>query len=183
MLFGDKGEADLHCDSVGRSRLAHLAQLHSDMFDVSIGGKCGSHRFTLHRMTPDEHHRFKYILYAEGNCFWADRLNRILFGPSAAVKQETPCGQFYEPLLKPMVHYIPTDFYFNDLVERIQYARENDPLVQGIVRNANAFARNFLSLRGIQAYVEVLLYEYTSLLLTRDIVVENGAVDVTGQRI
>jgi len=181
MLFGDKAEADLHCDTVGRSRLMHLSQVHSNMFDVSIGGKCGSRRFTLNRMSPDEHHRFKYIIYAEGNCFWADRLNRQLFGPSAIIKQETPCGQFYEPLLRPMVHYIPTDFYFKDLVYQIQLARESDPLIQGIVRNANSFAHNFLSLRGIEAYVEVLLYEYTSLLIKRDIVVEPGAREVTGQ--
>lgn len=66
---------------------------------------------------------FKFVLYAEGNCFWADRMNRQLFGPSAILKQETPCGQFYEPLLEPMSHYIPVDFFFNDLLDRINWAQ------------------------------------------------------------
>eukprot|EP00186_Timspurckia_oligopyrenoides_P004597 CAMPEP_0182446552 /NCGR_PEP_ID=MMETSP1172-20130603/4279_1 /TAXON_ID=708627 /ORGANISM="Timspurckia oligopyrenoides, Strain CCMP3278" /LENGTH=593 /DNA_ID=CAMNT_0024642503 /DNA_START=97 /DNA_END=1881 /DNA_ORIENTATION=- len=183
MAFGDKSEADLHCDENGRSRLLYLSRVYNDLFDVSIGGKCGHQRYTLRRMTPDEHHRYKYVLYAEGNCFWADRLNRQLFGPSAVVKQETPCGQFYEPLLRPFVHYIPTDFAFTDTVERLNWARDKDGVVQGIVRNANDFATSFLSLSGIEAYVEVLLYEYTSLLFTRNIQLEKGAVDVTNKRV
>mmetsp|Transcript_11142 Transcript_11142/g.22194 ORF Transcript_11142/g.22194 Transcript_11142/m.22194 type:complete len:153 (+) Transcript_11142:1656-2114(+) len=125
-------------------------------------------------------HRFKYILYAEGNCFWADRINMQVFGPSVIIKQETPCGQFFEPLLKPMVHYVPTDFFFQDTMDRIAWLKENDADAMQMVKNANEFASNFLSLAGIEAYAEVLLKEYTALLNDKEIQLQAGVKKVTG---
>lgn len=183
MYFRNKSDSNSHCDAVGRTRLAHLASSHHDFLDVSVGGTCGGKHSFLTRMNEKEQQKFKYIVYAEGNCFWADRLNKQVFGPSLIVKQETPCGQFWEPMLSPMTHYVPTDFFFNDLMDRIRWARTNDQEVRKIIRNANEFAKNFLSLRGIEAYVEVLLEEYTALLVEPNIKVENGARDVTNQRV
>lgn len=79
-----------------------------------------------------------------------------------------------------MTHYVPTDFFFTDTPDRIAWLKENDKDAKQIVKNANEFAWNFLSLTGIEAYVEVLLKEYTQLLSDKDIKVENGAKDVTG---
>lgn len=183
MYFADKKDAGENCDHVGRSRLLHLSKEDSELYDVSIGGKCGSNTYVMNRMSGVEHHKYKYILYAEGNCFWADRLNKQIFGPSAILKQETPCGQFWEPLLRPMTHYIPTTFFFDDTTDQIKWGNEHDDDVQNIVKNANEFATNFLSLEGIKTYVEVLLTEYTKLLEKKSIEVEGGAVDVTAGKI
>lgn len=183
MYFKNKSEAENHCNDVGRARLRYLAQKEPEVFDISVGGACGGKYTRLERLEPKDHHKFKYIIYAEGNCMWADRSRHQVFGPSAIIKQETPCGQFFEPMMKPYVHYIPTDFFFSDTVERIQWARNNDAEVQTIVKNANDFARNFLTLRGIEAYVEVLLQEYTALLVEPDFKLENGAIDVTNKQV
>jgi hypothetical protein len=179
MYFGEKGDADARCSNVGRSRLYHLSKQYPDLYDVSISGQCGGETYEISLLSEAEHHSYKYILYAEGNCFWADRINKFVFGPSALIKQETPCGQFWEPLLRPMVHYLPTDFFFSDTTDRIKWGIEHSAEVQKIVKNANEFAANFLSLSGIEAYVEVLLTEYTELLETKEIVVERGAVEAT----
>lgn len=183
MFFKNKSRADQHCNDVGRTRLKYLAEKQPDLFDVSVGGSCGGVHTALSRMEPKEHHKFKYILYAEGNCMWADRIRQQLYGPSAILKQETPCGQFFEPLLKPFAHYIPTDFFFTDTIEQIQWARSHDEAALKIVQNANEFGKNFLSLQGIEAYVEVLLNEYTALLVEPDIKLENGALDVTNKAV
>lgn len=183
MYFRNKTDADLHCHDVGRTRLQFLSQQQPDVLDVSIGGTCGGVHTHLDRLEPHEHHKYKYILYAEGNCMWADRTRTQVFGPSTIVKQETPCGQFFEPLMKPYTHYIPTDFFFTDTVEKVLWARYNDEKASQIVKNANQFAQNFLTLQGIEAYVEVLLDEYTKLLVEPDIKLENGAVDVTDRRV
>lgn len=183
MYFRNKSEADEHCAEVGRTRLLHLSQQHPDMLDVSIGGTCGGQRTQLERLEPKDHHKFKYILYAEGNCMWADRTRQQVFGPSLLIMQETPCGQFFEPLLKPFVHYVPTDFFFTDTLGKIKWAREHDDESKTIIKNANEFAHNFLSLSGIEAYVEVLLEEYTNLLVEPDVKLENGAVDVTNKQV
>lgn len=183
MYFKKKLDADAHCHDVGRTRLVHLAKLNPQYLDASIGGKCGDERHHLNRLTAAEQHKFKYILYIEGNCMWADRLRHQVFGPSAIIKQETPCGQFFEPLLRPMTHYIPTDFFLTNTIHAIEWARGNDETVQSIVKNANEFAKNFLSLQAIEAYVEVLLDEYTKLLVEPDIKLENGAIEVTNSKV
>lgn len=183
MYFRNKDDADKHCDSVGRTRLIHLQRENQGFFDVSIGGRCGGFHHNLLRLSPREHHRFKYIMYMEGNCGWADRLRHQIFGPSAIIKQETPCRQFFEPLMGPMTHYIPTDFFLSDTVQRIKWARSNDAEVLQIVKNANEFANNFLTRSGIEAYVEVLLDEYTKLLVEPEIKLEHGAVEVTNRKV
>lgn len=77
-------------------------------------------------------HLYKYVIYAEGNCFWSDRLNFQLFGPSAIIKQMTPCGQFYEPLLTPFAHFVPTDFFWNNTVGMIDWARVSEAMTWDI---------------------------------------------------
>ena len=183
MYFKDKADADTQCDAVGRTRLRYLAETEPTFFDVSIGGTCGGKHTALSRLTPQEQHHFKYILYAEGNCFWADRMNMQVFGPSAVIKQETPCGQFWEPLLRPFTHYIPTDFFFRDTSAQVAWATTHDAEVQAVVAAANAFAWNFLTLAGIETYAEVLLDEYTKLLVDPTIKLETGAIDVTNQKV
>jgi Glycosyl transferase family 90 len=179
MYFAEKKDAFTRCDDVGRSRLTYLAKGNPELYDVSIDGKCGAERHFMSRLSEKGHHSYKYILYAEGNCFWADRLNKQVFGPSVIVKQETPCGQFWEPLLRPMTHYIPTDFFFTDTTERIKWANEHSDESEMIVKNANEFASNFLSLDGIECYVEVLLQEYTKLLEVKSVQIEKGSIEVT----
>lgn len=183
MYFRNKDDADRHCNSVGRTRLIYLQREHPDWFDVSVGGRCGGQHHVLKRLSPHEHHQFKYIMYMEGNCGWADRLRHQIFGPSAIIKQETPCRQFFEPLMAPLVHYIPTDFFLTDTVRQISWARENDNVVRQIVKNANEFANNFLTRSGIEAYIEVLLEEYTKLLVEPEIKLENGAIEVTNKKV
>lgn len=175
MYFKHKEDSDDHCDEVGRSRLSFLSKENEELFDVDVSGTWGGERHHMSRLSEAEHHKFKYILYAEGNCFWADRLNKQVFGPSAIIKQETPCGQFWEPLLKPMTHYIPTDFFFHDTVEKVAWAKANDEKVRGIIKNANEFAFNFLSQKGIKTYTEVLLIEYTKLLNPKEVTAEKGS--------
>lgn len=183
MYFRNKTMANMHCNDIGRTRLLYLSKQQPDILDVSIGGTCGGVHTALDRLDPKDHHKFKYILYAEGNCMWADRSRHQVFGPSTIIKQETPCGQFFEPLLRPNTHYIPTDFFFTDTVEKIHWARQNDEKARYMVKNANEFAKNFLTLNGIETYVQVLLEEYTSLLVEPDIKLENGAMEVTNRKV
>lgn len=57
--------------------------------------------------------------------------------------------------------------------------QNNDNRVQQIVRNANSFARKFLSLQGIMTYTETLIAQYTELLEQRVITIEANAQEVT----
>lgn len=189
MFWRDPHAAERNCAGTGRSRLLHLSQLHPDLFNVSLRGACGGRSYAMHSMSMRAQQAlFRYVVYAEGNCMWADRLRLQLFGQAAVLKQMTPCGQFFEPLLKPFVHVVPTEFFFDDAPDKVRWMQQRDDVVTRIVANANAFAKAFLSTDGLKTYVEVLLGEYTKLLRprngsTREIVLEKESRDVTFQRL
>lgn len=185
LFFRNQSHAHENCERIGRLHLFHLAQQHDGdrLLNVSVGGTCGGDKTKLSPLTQSQHHMFKYIIYVEGICMWSDRIRQQLFGPSTIIKQETPCGQFFEPLLQPLTHYIPTDFFLSDILSRVKWARYYDARARRIMMNANMFASNFLSLDAIETYVHVLLEEYTSLLVDKEITVEEGAIDVTDKQI
>ena len=162
--FKNKTDAYSHCHDVGRTKLQYLSTQKPDELDVSIRETCGGAHTRLDRLEPRDHHKFKYILYAEGNCTWPDRTRHQVFGPSTIIMQETTCGQFFELLLKPYSHFIPSDFVFSDTVDKVIWARQHDGKDRQMVTNAN-HGKHLLSLKSIEAYVEVLPEKYTALLV------------------
>jgi hypothetical protein len=138
------------------------------LLDVQVDGKCGERVYKSTKTTMEEQSAHKYIIHAEGNGFWADRLAILLFGTSVVIKQITPCGMFFEPLIESYKHYVPVDYFFRDVVRQVQWARAHDAEMQDIVREARVFAGKFLSSAGIQTYVEELLSQYSELLPHRD---------------
>ena len=188
----EKALFDSMCNTTGRSGLWHIAhpeendrlaegpetssQLHpSNFLDVEVQGTCGKRIYFNKRSSFSDQDAYKYTIYAEGNKLWADRLTMQLFGSSTIMKQETPCGQFFEPLLKPYKHYIPVDFFFRDMIRQTQWARQNDEQAQLIVKNAKDFAFDYLTLDAIKTYVRVVLREYSSLLKNRNFDIHPGA--------
>ncbi|PXF42651.1 KDEL motif-containing protein 1 [Gracilariopsis chorda] len=198
---------DDFCDKVGRTALWATARKHNarmkrwavqkakngriwplptnwflprveQLLDVQVDGTCGKRIYVSDGMPLQKQAEYKYIMNVEGNSFWADRLLLLLFGSSAVMKQETPCGMFFEPLLEANVHYIPVDYWFRDLTKRTQWARRHDCDVMQIVRNARRFAGEYLSTAGIQTYVDELLKQYSELLEERRIKVRPGSVQV-----
>ncbi|CAI7823611.1 unnamed protein product [Closterium sp. NIES-54] len=57
------------------------------------------------------------------------------------IRQASEYYQFFDPLLCPMKHFLPTHRYFNNLYAQIQWARANDQRAREIVAAANEFAR------------------------------------------
>lgn len=68
--------------------------------------------------------KFKYVVNVEGNCA-ALRLKHLLSSPSAVFFVQSDEIEWYYPLLKPYVHYIPVSFsmgpqgYEVDLAEKV----------------------------------------------------------------
>lgn len=110
--------------------------------------------YTGKSLDISEHMRYKYQILIDGNsaswtrCYWQLHANSVIF------KQNSPYVQWYYGLLKPYVNYIPFDYFCEDLIERIQWAQNNDLKVQEIVKNANLIAESSLK------YSDMLLYLY-----------------------
>lgn len=80
---------------------------------------------------------------------------------SVIVIHQAETQEFFTPLLRPWVNYIPTTLYMDDLVSNIKWALENDQYAQQIVRNQNAFADRYITERAMQQYWEVALEEFS----------------------
>jgi Glycosyl transferase family 90 len=156
--------------------IRRTVQPDTPLLDVQIEGKCGSRIYKSDKLNMEKQATYKYVVHVEGNGFWADRVALQLFGTSAVLKQITPCGMFFEPLLEAYKHYIPVDYFFRDVVRQVHWARAHDLEMRKIVREAREFAGAFLSSAGIQTYVEELLSQYSALMPHRDIVVHPSAI-------
>jgi hypothetical protein len=131
------------------------------LLDVQLTGRCGGRTYSSDSLSMEQQSSYRYTVHAEGNGFWADRLAILLFGSSAVIKQLTPCGMFFEPLLRAYKHFIPVDYEFKDVVRQVEWARANDAAVRQIVEEARSFAGDYLTVAGISAYTEEVLREYT----------------------
>lgn len=104
--------------------------------------------------------KYKYLLNVGSNQDWAERLRCLLFTNSAVVIHEAETKEFFTPLLKPWIHFIPTNLMFTDLVQHVKWAAKNDRAVQRIVQNQNRFAHRFLTERAMQIYWEIAVEQF-----------------------
>lgn len=155
---------------INRGVLYTRAQENADLFDIA---------FTQHKKKEDgpancfdgappvglsmsfaNFQRYKYIINVGNNQDWAERLRSLLYMNSIVIVHQAETQEFFTPLMKPWMHFIPTNLLMDDLVSNVQWARENDEHAQQIVRNQNAFADRYITERSMQQYWEVALEEF-----------------------
>lgn len=90
----------------------------------------------------------------------------ILTGNSVVFKQESPFYEHFYKNLIPNVHYIPIERDLSDLVEKIQWAMNNDNKALIISQNGQQFARDNLLPTNILCYHVKLLQVITQILNT-----------------
>jgi hypothetical protein len=155
----------------GRGKLWHLQQLHPDLLDVGIcrATSIDNLESVLEAMgwqqkpymtMEEQAKRYKYVVYLEGTCGWADRLKNLLAFGMVIFMQQTPCHEFFVPLLEPWVHYIPFKNDLSDLIDKIKWARDHGEAVREIALNAADFAHRHLSMVSWQQYLGSVLMTY-----------------------
>ncbi|CAI7853316.1 unnamed protein product [Closterium sp. NIES-53] len=93
------------------------------------------------KMEKAESQRFKYEVVVDGGA-GSCRTCGVLGSDQAMIRQDTPFAQFYQPLLQPWRHFIPTDHFFGDLFDRVEWARQHDAQVRHMIANAHRVARD-----------------------------------------
>lgn len=104
--------------------------------------------------------RFKYLVNVGSNQDWAERLRVLLFTNSAIIKHEAETQEFFTPLLRPWIHYIPTNLMMTDLVSNVKWATQHDDEVKSIVERQNAFAHRYINENAMQMYWELSIDEF-----------------------
>lgn len=155
----------------GRGKLWYLHLKHPDLLDVGVDiGTVNPPTSMNWTKRPyismqNQSRRFKYAVYAEGHCGWADRLKNQLASGMVILLLETVCHEFFLPLLKPWVHYIPVRYDLEDLVEKIKWAKDNDEAARKIGVNAAEFARTMLSKAAWRSYFKQAIKTYAGLMI------------------
>jgi len=83
-----------------------------------------------------DHFNFKYQINVDGTVA-AYRLPYLLLGNSAVLKQESAYFEHFYSSLEPFQHFIPLKRDLSDLIQKINWAKENDEKVADIVKAAN----------------------------------------------
>jgi len=132
----------------------------------------------------------RYLVWAPGNCA-SVRLALQLASDAIVLKIDSSGErEWYYPLLKPFVHYIPIEANetFVGVEQGIAWGEAHPREARGIVLAANAFAERYLSARGRYCYAAQLLSEFRSRFEVHGdnetgnnfVVLPEGAVAVSG---
>ncbi len=113
-------------------------------------------------MSPQAQVQYKYLIAADGNSF-PGSLKWQLFSGSVVLRNESPWVQWYENALIPNEHYIPYRSDCSDLIEKIEWLKENDDRAQQMAIKAKEFARKNLNSKSVELYVYKLLKAYSRL--------------------
>lgn len=108
------------------------------------------------KLTINSISNYKYILSIEGNIA-AFRLSLELSYNSVILLVKSDFYIWYQPLLKPWIHYVPIKQDLSDLIQKIDWCKKNDKKCKKIANNALIFYKTYINLNSIQDYLELLL--------------------------
>lgn len=106
---------------------------------------------------------YKYLIDIDGNtCGWS-RLYWTLLSNCVVLKQMTDSIEWYYGKLKPYTHFVPVNADLSDLLQKIDWAKQNDRLLQDMSKNATYFVKENLSEEMIYLYLYWVLVRYSEL--------------------
>ena len=111
----------------------------------------------------DQIKQFKYAVYAEGNCGWADRLKLLFLHGFLVFLQDTSCAEYYRFFFRPWVHYVPVDGKFNNLTAGIEWAQQHDAEAKAIAIRGQEHAFRVLNRHHVQRFMFDVFDEVRSL--------------------
>ena len=172
----------------GRNALLQLGLEHPELLDSGVSRWSAElmnqtlpdKRLLKESLTFEEQvAMYRYLIWAPGNCA-SVRLALQLASDAAVFKIECDETEWYYPLLKPFVHYIPltANSTHVNLEEMMYWARHHQSEVAAIVREANSFAQLYLSPTGRDCYTLQLIQRLQNLTRSNWILPDK-AIDVT----
>lgn len=121
-----------------------------------------SHYPKANKLSLQDQSNYKYILTLEGHVA-AYRLSYELSTESVILLANSRWKMWYYKFLKPYVHYVPVSENLEDLVEKIEWCRNNDAECEKIALNAKKFYDTYLGTRGVLDFLQKQLWELSSL--------------------
>lgn len=103
----------------------------------------------------------------------AYRLPYLLAGGSLLLKQESKYYEHFYNNMIPNVHYIPIKKNLSDLIEKVNWALDNDDQAEQIARSGQDFATKNLLPKDIFCYHGHLLHEFSKKIVSKTEILNN----------
>ena len=113
----------------------------------------------------------KYQLNIDGTVA-AYRLPYLLAGTGLVFKQESSYYEHFYSGLQPWVHFVPVAADLADLLQRVQWARDNDSKARQIAENAQKFAEDNLLPQNVLCYHAQMLSRWAKIIKNKVVVGE-----------
>ncbi|KAK9888552.1 hypothetical protein WA026_000798 [Henosepilachna vigintioctopunctata] len=125
---------------------------------------------------------YKYQLGLDGTVA-AYRFPYLLAGGSLVFKQESKYYEHFYGDLKPYVHYVPIKRNLDDLVEKINWALDNDREAKKIADEGKLFSNKHLLPKNIFCYYSHLLNEFSQRIVSPIVILDKmDKVEQTNQK-
>lgn len=115
------------------------------------------------KIREEDHLKYKYLISIDGNTCTGTRIPWIMLSNSILVKQETPKIQFFYSALQPYVQYVPVNERLTDIFSQFDWMKSHDQDLQKISKNAHRFVENNLMPEHLDAYMAIILDEYSKI--------------------
>lgn len=125
-------------EHITRPLLKKISDENPDLLDVIHVG--GHEIRTKGTSIPDLVSTYKYVLDIGGNGY-SGRLTYLLFSNRPLLFVERDHVQYYVKDLEPYVHYVPVKRDLSNLIEQIQWMKDNEEKCKEIAKNAQDFAK------------------------------------------
>ena len=142
------GNANTHST---REHLLELSKEHPDLLtaiDMNWHDKNGikvKKGVTASRyVSIPDHAKYKSLIDIQGRG-WSGRLKLLMHLGRPVFIVNRPYLEFYFPYLEPYKHYIPVKEDLSDLVEQIEWLKNNPSTYDYIAQETKVFAQNFLN--------------------------------------
>jgi len=115
-------------------------------------------------LSPKQQSGYKYIVHVDGHVS-AFRLSLELSMGSVILLVDSEWKIWYRDFLLPfgdtydetVAHYVPLKADLSDLIEKIQWCRDNDKKCEQIAKNALTFFKKYLQKDGVLQYMQKIL--------------------------
>ncbi|CAI5457936.1 unnamed protein product [Closterium sp. Yama58-4] len=104
--------------------------------------------------------RFKYGIVA-GSAHHHQMCPILTTGAQVAIRQDSPYSEFFVPMLKPYVNFIPANRHFDNLVEKLRWAQNHDKHVRNMALAGKRVAKWACTKQGHALYWAILLIKYS----------------------
>ncbi|KAF7314388.1 CAP10 domain-containing protein [Mycena kentingensis (nom. inval.)] len=158
-----------------RFRLVDIARNHSDLIDAKMTRFAETHctddcdrdaiikeyDITGPQAAKEDVYQYRYLLDIDGNTFSGRYIGLLRSG--SLVFKSTAFEEFFDDWLRPYEHYVPVLPDLSDLVDKVQWALDNEEEARRIQETGKLFAEEIMRDDQNDCYFALVLLEYARL--------------------